>query len=600
VFFKKFNVIKVAAALSAAFILIPCGFSSAEEKVVIGSEETRQVEVKKESGDVRPPENIPATVIGGEKESPKEPAQSPRTPEPPPEENKKPQAPSALTAAAAGGKIKLNWNEVSGAHHYNIYRDTADKITKKASKYNTNQNEFEDEDVSAGATYFYFVTSAVKGKDEKVKYIESDPAGPIKIETEDKTPPEKVESIKIETAENGKVRLIWKRPSSANLAEYIVLRGESADLTAAGVPALSEIKKTASEFFEEDGLDNEKSYFYALDCVSKSGVKSGLTPAVHVRLKDTLAPDAPVNIAAAAHAGKIELSWQRPKNNDIAYYSIYKSEGGEGGFKKVSSPSLITQEHYTDKAVKGGREYSYRITASDKSANESKMSEPAVNVKMKIPFNISFARSGEKSYYGFSYNQQQSSLYYTESSDGKTWSWWTPVIQNLPLPDGYSDSCRISFARDGKKIMAFVYDIEKMSIARAVSTDEGKNWKWWETYSSSLPLPDGFDENTRISFSVRGNLVYCICFNAEAKTLSAASTSDGQSWKWWKKYGDNLAALPNYSSGTQSSACFYNNQFEAYSYNLDDKTLYKGTLPMDKGAYSSWNEVSAKFPAPPQ
>lgn len=596
----KNNIIKIATVLSAAIFFIPCGFSSAEEKVVIGAEETKAVEVKKEDAAVRPPEISPQEAAGVEKEKAKEPSRPPVTTEPAADENKKPLAPSALTAAAAGGKVKLNWNEVPGVHHYNIYRDTADKITKKASKYNTNQNEFEDEDVSAGETYFYFVTSAVKGKDEKVKYIESDPAGPIKIETEDKTPPQKVESIKIELAENGKVRLGWKRPASANLAEYTVLRGESADPSGAGVPALSEIKKTGSEFFEEDGLDNEKSYFYALECVSKSGVKSGPTSAVHVRLKDTLAPDAPVNIVAAAHASKVELSWQRPRNPDIAYYSIYKSENGETGFKKVSSPELITQEHYTDKAVKGGREYSYRITASDKSANESKMSEPAVSVKMKIPFNISFARSGEKSYYGFSYNMQQSSLYYTESSDGKTWSWWSPIIQNLPLPDGYSDSCRIAFARDGKKILAFVYDTEKMSIARAVSNDEGKNWKWWETYSSSLPLPDGFDENTKISFSVRGNLVYCICFNAEAKTLSAASTSDGQSWKWWKKYGDNLAALPNYSSGSQNSACFYNNQFEAYSYNLDDKTLYKGTLPMDKGAYSSWNEVSAKFPAPPQ
>jgi fibronectin type 3 domain-containing protein len=512
------------------------------------------------------------------------------------EDSKKIEPPSFLTASAAGGRVKLNWEESAGAHHYNIYRDSSQKITKKASRYNTNQNEFEDEDAKEGETYYYFVTAAAKNPGGKAKYIESEPAGPVKVETIDKTPPETVISLKADHAENGRVRLVWSKPAGGpEAAQYIVLRGESESAS-----ALKEIKTLAAESFEEDGLENETPYFYAVAAVSKNGVKGAISSIIAVRLKDTLAPEAPKNIVAAAHAGRIELSWERPKDADTAYYTIYKSEDGGNDFKKIPAPSLITEGRFTDKSVRGGKEYQYKITASDKCANESKPSDPAVMIKIKVPLNVRFARSGEKSYYGFSYNHEQRSLYVTDSADGKTWSWWNVMLQNFPLPEDFSDDCRISFAKDGKKITAFVYDTEKMSISVSVSGDEGKNWKWWEVYSSSLPLPDGFDENTRIDFSVKGNLVYCICYNPSAQTLSAASTTDGKSWKWWKKFGENLSALPNQSANSLNSACFYGGQFEAFSYNLDDKTLYKGILPADKTNYVSWNEVSSKFPAPPQ
>lgn len=504
--------------------------------------------------------------------------------------------PSGLNASLAGGRVRLVWAAAENAHHYNIYRDSTGVITKKSAKYNTNQNEFEDEDVREGETYYYFVTTAVKSAGGKSKYIESEPAGPLKVETVDKTPPGAVEALKIEHAENGKVRLSWTGPQTGPAAaHYIISRGESE-----AASALKEIKTQDVLSFEEEGLENEKQYYYSVAAVSKNGVKGPPAGPIPVKLKDTIAPAAPRGIAAAAHPGRIELSWERPADADTAYYTIYKSEDGGNEYKKIATPSLITDERYTDSAVKGGKEYFYRITASDKCANESKPCEPAINVKIKLPLNVSFSRTGEKSYCGFAYNPELRSLHMTESADGKTWSWWNQVIQNFPLPDDYSDDCRIAFARDGKKITAFVYDTEKMSISAAVSADDGRNWKWWEVYSSSLPLPDGFDENTRIDFSVRGGQVHCICFNPSAGTLSAASTSDGKSWKWWKKFGENLSALPNQTAGSLGSACFYGGQFEAFSYNPDDKTLYKGVLPAGKNNYASWNEVASKFPAPPR
>jgi fibronectin type 3 domain-containing protein len=508
----------------------------------------------------------------------------------------RPQPPSAITAAFSGGGVKLGWNEIEGIHHYNIYRENSNKIPENPANYYTNKNEYEDLEVISGKTYYYFLTSAFKDPENKGKYIESTFSDPIEVTTEDKRPPEAVVSLKAVSAENGKISLVWQKPfGGAPVDKYVVLRCETDDAA-----SLKEIKTSFTESFEDTGLEDEKKYFYSVAAVSAAGIKSALSPLISVTPKDTLAPEAPVNIVAAPHNNRVELGWEKPKNNDIAYYTIYKSENGQTDFIKISTPALITEEKFTDNSVRGGREYYYKLSASDKNANESKMSAQSVGVKIKVPLNISFAKTGEKSYYGFSFNPESRSLYLTESADGKTWSWWTLVIQNFPLPDNFSGDCRIAFAKDGKKIIAFIYDTGKMSINSAVSVDEGKNWKWWEIYSSSLPLPDGFDENTKINFSVKGNQVHCICFNAAAKALSAASTTDGKSWKWWKKYGENLSSLPNQTDNSHTSACFYGGGFEAYSYNLDDKTLYKGTLPAGGSNYSSWNEISSKFPAPPQ
>lgn len=575
-----------------------------EETRVIGDSEKAVKNTKEESGKETGEKVQSAAVVEEDKNEDKVEEKEKETEAKSESENKKsvkksavgPLPPSAITAVYSDGKVKLGWNEIEGIHHYNIYRENSNKLTKKPVSYYTNKNEYEDLEVKAGETYYYFLTSAVKDPEKKGKYIESVHSDPVEVATLDKRPPEPVVSLKSISAENGKISLVWQKPSGgAPISRYVIYRGEKED---AG--SLKEIKTTVTESFEDAGLEDEKKYFYSVVCVSGAGIQSAPSQLLGVTPKDTLAPEAPANIVAAPHNDRVEIGWQRPESKDIAYYTVYKSENGETDFKKISTPALITEEKFTDKSVKGGREYFYKISASDKNANESPMSAQSVKVKVKLPLNISFAKSGEKSYYGFSFNQESRSLYLTESSDGKTWSWWNLILQNFPLPDNFSPDCRISFAKDGKKIMAFVYDTEKMSITSAISSDEGKNWKWWEVYSSSLPLPDGFDENTKINFSVKGSLVHCICFNAAAQTLSAASTTDGKSWKWWKKYGENLSALPNQTGASQNSACFYGGVFEAYSYNLDDKTLYKGTLPAAGGNYSSWNEISSKFPAPPQ
>ncbi len=411
-------------------------------------------------------------------------------------------------------------------------------------------------------------------------------------------------SLKSTFAANGKVRIEWLAPLSDSSSEtasetinYSVLRGNSV-----AIGALKEIKVVSGLSYEDTMLEDGKKYFYSVAAISDAGVRGPASPVIEVLVIDTRAPEPPANITAVSRLNKVELSWRRPANSDIAYYSIYKSESAESGFKKISVTALIADERFIDDQVSGGKDYYYKITASDKNANESTLNIPPVKVEIKLPLYISFAKDGEKSYYGFSFNYDTHDIYYIESLDGRTWSWWTPVAKNFPLSDNYTNSCRIAFAKEGAEITAFMYDTEKMSIETAVSNDKGKNWKWWETYSSSLPLPDGFDENAVIDFSVRDGRVYCICYNYASKTLSAASTANGKSWKWWKKYGEKLP-LPNQSNDTQNSVCFFDGNFEVFSYNLNDKTLYKGVLPLNSvtnATYSCWNEVANKFPEPPR
>lgn len=426
-----------------------------------------------------------------------------------------------------------------------------------------------------------------------------------------------------------RVKLVWN--AVEGVKNYAVYRDDKAEIT-----KNASVSYAALNEYEDGDIKSGKTYYYFVASALKSAdgskkyieskpsdpvkietvqAKSAVSPTASATPADNAisvaanaapvnnviapaAPEAPQNIVAAAQKKSVKLLWENSKNANADGYFIYRSAERAGSYEKLNVSKPIAENHFEDSNIQAGKEYFYKISMVDKNKKESATSEP-VAVKIKIQANIDFGKFGNDLYYAFSYNPETGSLYYAESIDAKSWKWWTLLQGSFPLPPDFSNKCSLSFAKDGKKIVAYIYDTQKMSISTAVSTDEGKNWNWWSNFSASFPLPDGFNSDTKINFSIKDSTVYCICLNMQSKTLSAASTSDGKSWKWWKQYGRGLSALPNESAASQYSASFFNNGFEVFSFNLEDTTLYKGSLSTDSTNYSVWNEVSNKFPKPP-
>lgn len=496
-----------------------------------------------------------------------------------------PAIPADFSAAANGDKVELKWKscEEGDFAGYVIRRGTEKGSLSEIKKISDRSaSSFIDESCEGAKEYFYSISAADKnGNESKQSEVKS-------AKTEDLAPPEAPAGLKAETAENGKVKFVWDELKSKNLDSYIVLKSESRDDS-----GFSEIKKVGGAAFEEDGLSDGKTYYYRIVAAGRNGLKSKPSDVLSVQIRDTLAPGAPKDLVASASGLTVKLAWSKSDAADLKGYVVYRGESESKMERLAESESCEAK----DSTTKSGIEYHYCVSAVDAAGNESEKST-AIKIKVKNPVVINFGKFSEASYYGFAYNPESQSLYYAESKDAKSWKWWSLVHESIPMPEDIG-KCSISFARDGSRICAFIYDIDKTAIMISTSGDGGKSWKWWKEYSSSMPLPDNYDEGAVLNFSVKGDQVTCTCYNPAKKNLAAASTTNGKAWKWWETVGDNLGELPNASDKAQYSSARMANGYEVYSYNLGDLTLYRGDITEKGRGFSSWLELSSKFPKPP-
>ena len=87
---------------------------------------------------------------------------------------------------------------------------------------------------------------------------------------------------------------------------------------------------------------------------------------------ELVAPDAPTALTATPNEASIRLDWTAPTANDVASYTILRSEDGTEYYaiaKDVSGTS------FTDNEAADGKEYTYQVYAVDKCYNYSDRSE---------------------------------------------------------------------------------------------------------------------------------------------------------------------------------------------------------------------------------
>jgi hypothetical protein len=114
-------------------------------------------------------------------------------------------------------------------------------------------------------------------------------------------------------------------------------------------------------------------------------VESSDSAALTFTPKDIFAPAAPQrliaipirdeNQATGAVAGRIELSWDINQEPDLAGYWIYRSEQPGTRGERINTQLLLTPT-FRDTTAMPGKQYTYRVTAVDRSGNESSSSSP--------------------------------------------------------------------------------------------------------------------------------------------------------------------------------------------------------------------------------
>jgi hypothetical protein len=299
-------------------------------------------------------------------------------------------APTGLEASNVEQGIELVWKELDrgaarvGAFH--VVRDGR-RITRTPVVDLPDEEEqvrtlrFRDEEPRPGATHRYSVVAVdTFGR-------ESAPSRPVEIARRDVVPPPRPPDFDVDEAE-GQVNLSWRAPEEEDLAGFHVYRaadepGAPVRLTASLLP------KTRLTFSDRPPAGEE--YDYAVTAVDTAGNESPLTweeqgrprrllAPFRIRVPDRLAPAVPRGLKAELSGSAARLSWTAGAEPDLSGYAVYRSGDKEGDYARfalVSAPefSQTLSALFQD-------DFFYRVSALDRSGNESAPCEP---VLIRVP-----------------------------------------------------------------------------------------------------------------------------------------------------------------------------------------------------------------------
>ncbi len=115
-----------------------------------------------------------------------------------------------------------------------------------------------------------------------------------------------------------------------------------------------------------------ESYIYSVTAITDPGPlrESAIQGEAEIKYVDRFPPPAPTEVVALAETGSVRIVWRASSAPDLGGYLVYRRQGAAGDFRKLTEQP-ITDLQYQDMSVARGATYTYRVTAVDKSGNES-------------------------------------------------------------------------------------------------------------------------------------------------------------------------------------------------------------------------------------
>lgn len=254
--------------------------------------------------------------------------------------------------------IKVEWNKVSEAEKYVVYRkDISNKNWVMVDE--TTSRSFKDKDIVNGRVYTYSVKA--KGDNGGTSGYSKN----IKI-TALKRPTE----IKLNCTDKG-VQILWTKMSSATSYRiYKRVEGSSDwDL-------IKKISSSSATTYTDEKVKDGKTYSYRVlqikDSEKGSYLKDGVT------IEFVKAP----NISAKHSPKGVVLSWNKAKIG--TGYEIQRKAEGQKKWKTLATVNSINTLTYTDSKPVYGKQNSYRILVKDTNLVSNISSLYGINPKKKM------------------------------------------------------------------------------------------------------------------------------------------------------------------------------------------------------------------------
>ena len=152
------------------------------------------------------------------------------------------------------------------------------------------------------------------------------------------------------------VKLSWKKASGAQGYDIYMRKGKSGSFK-----KIKTVSSGKAGSFTVKKLDRKSVYYFRVQAFAKDGGTTIRGKLSDIKNQDMRNPITPVLKKAALQNNKaVALSWK--KSADAKGYVIYRKTGS-GKFAKLKAIGKAGTVKYTDKSVKAGKTYSYRILA---------------------------------------------------------------------------------------------------------------------------------------------------------------------------------------------------------------------------------------------
>ena len=197
----------------------------------------------------------------------------------------------------------------------------------------------------------------------------------ILIEIEDRDPTKGPAIKDITYIEKIGVRIIWENiPDNRG---YSVFRKGTKDKEYVNVG------KVETTSYVDSTVEPGENYKYKIGVIGSKNTVSAYSGENIITITETTPPAVPAGLKVKeANIGKIVINWDKNSEGDFAKYYIYRKVDGSDNYSKYAELDGKESTTYEDKDAAEGERYSYKISAVDKSGNESdKSAELLATVK---------------------------------------------------------------------------------------------------------------------------------------------------------------------------------------------------------------------------
>ena len=193
------------------------------------------------------------------------------------------------------------------------------------------------------------------------------------------TPPEPPQDLAVIPGPDG-LRVRWRAPAGAEdpppgdpADSFNVYRRDarSRAYTQPGRP----VAAGETELMDRSARYGRR-YIYTVTTVSRRDpvVESRLSAETEVFYQDRFAADPPASLVALPELGQVRLRWDPSPSRDATSYHVYRRQGADGDFRRLTRVSTGDRD-YVDATARSGRAYTYRVTTLDDLGNEGEPSE---------------------------------------------------------------------------------------------------------------------------------------------------------------------------------------------------------------------------------